>query len=190
MPTTAQGLAQAGLPGRAAEDFAAHRLTDHAHSRARRLLFVVEEAPGGQLPIAGDEPGMGAAGHGGGPVAPIGDHGDAGTPLGRHGGHAADLRGDGLGIGLRERRHTARAAAAAAGPALAGHDQQQIGAQAGDLGFDGLCGAVAQRDHGDHRRHADHDAQDGQEGAQQVAPYRAQGEQAHGREHVRRFPSR
>jgi hypothetical protein len=161
-----QLLAEAGLIGLAAVDLAPHGLPDDANGRPGALLVILEDAAARELPVACLEPGVGAAGDAGGPIATGPNHCDAGTRLWCHRSNAAHLRSDRCGIGLDERGHTgaaAPAAATASGSALAGTEQQQVGAQAGDLGLDRQRGAVAEGDHGDHCADADHDAQDGQE---------------------------
>ena len=56
----------------------------------------------------------------------------------------------------------------AAHAALAGPDDQQVGAHRGHAVQDLLLRAGAERQHGDDRAHADDDAQHGQKGAQLV----------------------
>jgi FAD/FMN-containing dehydrogenase len=51
----AQGLAEAAQTERAAEDLAAYRFADDAYGGAGALFIVLEQAPGGELPVAGDK---------------------------------------------------------------------------------------------------------------------------------------
>ncbi|MPM47041.1 hypothetical protein SDC9_93749 [bioreactor metagenome] len=153
-----------------AEQLAAHAFANDADGRARLEFIAGEFAPCHQRPVAGGKPGVGAADHAAGPVAPTRHQRGRRPRLGCHGHHAANLLRDHVGIGVLEGWR-----GAGAGPhALAGAHLQQIGAQPGDLVLHGARGAIAQRDHGDHRTHADHDTQHREERTQQIAANGAQ----------------
>ena len=112
--------------------------------------------------MPGFEPGVGASGNTGSPVAAVGHHIHAGPAFGRHGSDAANLRLHGLGITFGELRH-ATAAATLAALTLTGPQHQQVRTEAGDLGGNGLGGTIAKCHHRDHGADANDDAQHCQE---------------------------
>ena len=94
---------------------------------------------------------------------------------GRHVLDAVDGFLDGLGVLVGQARAGAGLDAGARRRPPAGHDDQQVAAQAGNVLLDLLAHTKAQADHGNDGADADNDAQKGQQGTQLVADHAVNG---------------
>ena len=88
--------------------------------------------------------------------------------------HRRQLARHRLGIAIEQRIDVAEAGSDAALHVAAGQDDQNVGAERGDLRADRRLGAFADGDHRDDRADADDDAEHRQESAQLVSRQRAQ----------------
>ncbi len=93
-----------------------------------------------------------------------------------HANNAGDFLAQGAIVALGERWRTAEAHRKAAAADVAGHDQNHVLAQLGNLRFDLRLGAIANAHHGDDGAHADNNSQHGQQGTHGVALQRPQGQ--------------
>jgi hypothetical protein len=143
----------------AAEKFLAHRVANHAHSRARAEVGVSEKASFREIPLVDLKIDRRGASDGGGAGVLKIDRAERSGTHRRDGGDAGDLLSNNRRILLREVRHTGRGSPRTK-PRTRSQGEQVV-AEAGDLRFHRERGALAERDHGDDGRHADEDAEHG-----------------------------
>ena len=157
-----------------AEEFTAHRLADDANAGTAAHLGFGEDAARRKVPVAGGEiAGVGAGDVGGDVFGGIDDADlllcDGRNRLGV--GHSFRQGGQVL---LVETARRERGRAGAVRPCRA--NDQEVGAELGDVVAHLLRGARADGDHGNDCGNPDHDAEQGEKGAQHVAADRDQRE--------------
>jgi hypothetical protein len=152
-----------------AEQFTLHRIAEQTHCGTRAHFGVGEIPPGGQLPIANLQEGIGCACDRRLPIAIAVNDLCVGVGTGRHGGYARDLFLDCLHI-IQRKRWRGEAIAAATAKPLATKHLQHVGAEFLDIRLDLRGCTIANGHHGDDGGYTDYDAQNGQRGAQHIAP--------------------
>ena len=145
---------------------ACHSLADQRDLCAARDFLRLEHTAGLDIPFARLEPPEIDAEDAGRPVHAACDQLRAAAHVRRGHLHARHFLHDRGGVVVRERRGRAAAKPHAALRDVARHHDQEVGAEAADLGHYLLAGAAADGDHRDHRRDADDDAEHGQRAAQ------------------------
>jgi len=164
----------------AAKQLLAHGLAEQADGATGAHLAWVKTASGGEFPGPDLEVAVVDAIDRGQPALIAGDGRERPRGTRRDFRDTAQFARDGFGVGEAK----LRGFGALHADALTGPHDEEVRAQARDIGRHARCRALADGDHGDDRGDADDDAEHGQGRAQQIAPDRAHREHASVADHA------